>query len=150
MTHGSIVWVVLCKIEFYLVKSLSPHDTAAFIYAFCIEGENEFSDGVVFKVGRTNDIERRKKEWAIQCPSQRHTWYDPIPVLYSHRTERLVHLELAKICLRKPNETCKDCGRRHCETFELQKRNGEDTFKTKIFPIIIMMATASLECPPAT
>ncbi|KAJ8095914.1 hypothetical protein PM082_015135 [Marasmius tenuissimus] len=147
-TEMAEVWVILCKIQFYLYKSLSPQDVAAYIYVFCIENKNAFVDGVVFKVGRTNDVERRKKEWAAQCLSQQHKWYDPVLVRYSHRTERLVHLELAKICLRKPNEICTDCGRRHCETFELQERDGEDAFEGLISPIIKEMAAASLECRP--
>ncbi|KAJ7055314.1 hypothetical protein C8F01DRAFT_1320989 [Mycena amicta] len=63
----------------------SPHDKAALIYLFTE------CDGTIAKIGRTNDIERRRKEWARKCYPEPQTWVCRWRVPYGAKFEALVH-----------------------------------------------------------
>ncbi|KAL0567104.1 hypothetical protein V5O48_014889 [Marasmius crinis-equi] len=95
-----------------------------FIYVFKIDGvsfdsvvDADLTNTSVYKVGRTNDPDRRRREWRSQCATQVHTWFDPVPVSNYVEVERLVHAQLEKTCVARPRKTCGDCGRVHQEVF---------------------------------
>ncbi|KAL0575264.1 hypothetical protein V5O48_006700 [Marasmius crinis-equi] len=58
-----------------------------FVYVFKIDGvsfdsvvDTDLTNTSVYKVGRTNNPDRRRREWRSQCATQVHTWFDPVPV----------------------------------------------------------------------
>ncbi|KAL0563849.1 hypothetical protein V5O48_018211 [Marasmius crinis-equi] len=130
-----------------MTKTLSVHEEEGNLYAFRIEDPSIPPGEALVKVGRTVNFERRKAQWDAQCPSLEHFWFEPILVEHCHRTERLVHLELHKICLERPREECKDCHRRHQEIFKLVEGPGEDVFSNVIAPIVRKMSTIAATCP---
>lgn len=123
----------------------SRSDKRGFVYLFLGKG--------LKKVGRTNNIERRKKEWKKQCPSYDQKWIFDLETRWASRlgrfqfllrflsecsVERLVHLHLSLICDGRPRVRCcdRECifsflisstessgGRRHREFF-LFRRPG--------------------------
>ncbi|KAL0563443.1 hypothetical protein V5O48_018623 [Marasmius crinis-equi] len=142
-----------------IAKSLSVHERAGVIYCYRVLGPPETPNAALFKVGRTGDYDRRKREWELQCPSQTQQWFVAIPVKYSHLTggclpasfrfisnndtsitERLIHLTLHEICLRRPRKKCEDCWTKHQEIFELMTVPGVRTYEDVILPIIREMA----------
>ncbi|KAL0579199.1 hypothetical protein V5O48_002822 [Marasmius crinis-equi] len=128
-------------------KPLSVHEEEGAVYTYHIEDPSVPLGVALYKVGRTGDFERRKAEWDAQCPSFEHRWFDPIWVEHCHRTERLVHIELHKICLERPREECKDCHKNHQEIFKLAEVPGQDTYETIIAPIVKNMASIAARCP---
>ncbi|KAJ3858632.1 hypothetical protein EV359DRAFT_87434 [Lentinula novae-zelandiae] len=62
-------------------------DGPGWIYIF-LEGN------VTYKVGRTNNVSRRIREWKQSCHASPKTWLAAIWTPYAHQTERLVHLAL--------------------------------------------------------
>ncbi|KAK1224252.1 hypothetical protein PQX77_012851, partial [Marasmius sp. AFHP31] len=105
-------------------KRISASEADGCIYVFRVDGV-DFSDVTdidltstsAYKVGRTTDPRRREHEWHRQCPSQKHTWFTPVWVKDCHCVERLVHIELERICVVRPRKTCSDCGCVHQEIF---------------------------------
>ncbi|KAL0563657.1 hypothetical protein V5O48_018408 [Marasmius crinis-equi] len=104
-------------------KSLR-RDTEQFVYIFRIDGVSfdsvvdvDLANTSVYKIGRTNNPDRRKREWRSQCATQLHTWFDPVPVRHYVEVERLVHAELEKTCVARPRKACNDCGKVHQEIF---------------------------------
>ncbi|KAJ8096082.1 hypothetical protein PM082_022655 [Marasmius tenuissimus] len=118
-----------------------------YIYRIINPSLSTVADVALYKVGRTIDFSARQKYWDAQCPSQDHFWFKPIEVEFCHRTEQLVHLELHKICLRRPREECNDCYKKHKEIFELAEVVGVDTVRDVIMPIIREMAKKAAACP---
>ncbi|KAG7091810.1 hypothetical protein E1B28_008213 [Marasmius oreades] len=76
------------KLRITLEKSLSPVEMPGSIYTFRIEGDSPLlAEGTaIYKVGRTLDYKRRMVQWNAQCPSQTHSWYEPVWVEHCHRT----------------------------------------------------------------
>ncbi|KAJ3803572.1 hypothetical protein F5876DRAFT_54307 [Lentinula aff. lateritia] len=74
-------------------------DGPGWIYIF-LEGN------VTYKVGRTNNVSRRIREWKRSCHTSPKTWLAAIWTPYAHRTERLVHLALEAICNSRPRVLC--------------------------------------------
>ncbi|KAK1230223.1 hypothetical protein PQX77_006688, partial [Marasmius sp. AFHP31] len=68
-------------------RAVSSSEGEGFIYAFRIEGvdfsgvtDRDLSHTAAYKVGRTVHPENRQRQWHRQCPSQKHSWYEPVPV----------------------------------------------------------------------
>ncbi|PGH18241.1 hypothetical protein AJ79_00580 [Helicocarpus griseus UAMH5409] len=98
--------------------------------------QNNATDTMILKIGRTTNVHRRMNQWKEQCAHNltlmRYYPYvpsstlvhsgAPIPprkVPHTHRVERLVHLELADRRV-KLLEPCTCCGRKHKEWFEIR------------------------------
>ncbi|KAL9054751.1 MAG: hypothetical protein Q9162_003949 [Coniocarpon cinnabarinum] len=107
---------------------------------------------ILLKIGRASNVHRRMSEWTRQCgydlslirfyphvpssklPSSPHRPSSSRPSLspaastgirkvpFSHRVERLVHLELSG--QRKKQDECETCGREHREWFEVEASRG--------------------------
>ncbi|KAK1219518.1 hypothetical protein PQX77_017762 [Marasmius sp. AFHP31] len=87
-------------------KRISASEADGCIYVFWVDGVDfrdvtdiDLTNTSAYKVGRTTDPQRREHEWQRQCPSQKHTWFTPIWVKDCHCVERLVHIELERICV---------------------------------------------------
>ncbi|KAJ3765119.1 hypothetical protein FB446DRAFT_709724 [Lentinula raphanica] len=65
-----------------LDRETSSADRAGWIYVFHEAG----LAGGIFKVGRTNDLERRLHEWKVQCPCQSRTWLGAFWTPFANRT----------------------------------------------------------------
>ena len=66
------------KIERKMQQELSASDCGGVIYAYT-DG-----DGTI-KVGRTNDLERRMREWDTKCPNPMRRWLGYVETAYSHQ-----------------------------------------------------------------
>ncbi|KAK1224329.1 hypothetical protein PQX77_012780 [Marasmius sp. AFHP31] len=107
-------------------KGVSTSEEEGFLYIFRIDGVDfsdvtdlDLSHTAAFKVGRTVSPPNRERQWHRQCPSQTHTWYEPVWVEQCHLVERLVHAALEEICVLRPRKACSDCGCVHHEIFLL-------------------------------
>jgi hypothetical protein len=109
-----------------IIKPLKPSALKdGFIYVFW-DKENF---GKV-KIGRTNDLERRLKEWDRGCkrthmyhPASQRGELSKIP--HVNRIERLIHIELKEF---RKQRHCQSCNKNHQEWFDV----GEDLV-TKVF-----------------
>ena len=93
---------------------------------------------ILLKIGRASNVQRRMNEWTRQCghdlslirfyphvpsspmpsPSSRSASSgSPRKVPHAHRVERLIHLELAEM---KVKRDCAACGKEHREWFEVK------------------------------
>ncbi|TPX61068.1 hypothetical protein PhCBS80983_g01398 [Powellomyces hirtus] len=85
-----------------LQKPISPRDRPGFIYVYQLIGNTQDVrgyDSSMYKIGRTSNIPRRLHEWSTRCGYTPHlTEYFPTfaPIRFSHRCERLIHIELAE------------------------------------------------------
>ena len=110
--HTSISAALLKEIE----KPLVSNQKDGFIYVFW---DKEHFGKV--KIGRTNNLERRLKEWDRDC--KRTHMYHPISqsgelskIPHVNRIERLVHIEL-KEC--RKQRYCPSCKKNHQEWFDV-------------------------------
>lgn len=94
---------------------ISAADRPGWIYIFC-EGNG------VFKVGRTENLERRMREWDRDCPGTAKIWLGAFWSSLAHITgtflflntrfilsivaEKLVHLQLELQCDIRPRYRC--------------------------------------------
>ena len=75
----------------------------------------------MLKIGRTNDLERRLKEWNQDC-GRTHAYHPAIvrgelpEIPHVSRVERLIHLEL-KDC--RKQRFCANCNKNHQEWFKV-------------------------------
>jgi hypothetical protein len=99
------------------------------------------SKTLMVKIGRTTNVHRRLSSWTKQCghtlsllrfypyissastspPSDSlpaSTTTTPRKLPYSHRVERLIHIELAASNVKK--DKCEGCGKEHKEWFEIE------------------------------
>lgn len=111
-------------------------------------GGRVFSDKILLKIGRANNVQRRMNEWKRQCgynlsliryypyqpsspahspaASPRRGSAPPSPpvprkVPHASRVERLIHIELAEFRAKESGK-CEACGREHREWFEVEAR----------------------------
>jgi len=92
---------------------------------------------LLLKIGRASNVQRRMNEWTRQCgyelslvrfypyipttvlrPSTSNATASPAPqkVPHAHKVERLIHLELADLRVKR---ACENCGKEHREWFEV-------------------------------
>ncbi|KAJ3751469.1 hypothetical protein DFH05DRAFT_1570344 [Lentinula detonsa] len=105
---------------------ISVADRPGWIYIF-------YEGGGVYKVGRTEDLARRMREWDRDCPGTSKVWIGAFWTPLAHLTEKLVHLEFEAQCAFRPRYTC-SCGRVHLEKF-IFWGSPEIVFYRKIAPI---------------
>ncbi|KAJ7050109.1 hypothetical protein C8F01DRAFT_1348127 [Mycena amicta] len=98
----------------------SPRDKAALIYLFTER------DGTIAKIGRTNDIERRRKEWARKCYPEPQTWVCRWRVPYGAKFEVLVHAHYkdAGTWIRPKPCALRRCRVKHREKFDFAACGG--------------------------
>lgn len=95
---------------------------------------------ILLKIGRASNVQRRMNEWSRQCnhnlsvlrfypylpssptppPSSSSSPSSPDPprkVPHAHKVERLIHLELAHLRVKR---SCATCGKEHREWFEVE------------------------------
>lgn len=92
------------------------------------------SSTMLLKIGRASNVQRRLNQWQRQCGhevemlryypylagSQESSGAVPHMTPHVKRVERLVHIELSGMGLRKDNGKCEACGREHREWFEVE------------------------------
>jgi hypothetical protein len=90
-------------------RAISPKDRPAFIYFFTLPGSAP-AGKIWGKLGISNDIRRRQREWHRQCKGVKHVW-SPVTrfTRYAYKHERLAHLALMKIGITRPLQTCPGC-----------------------------------------
>ncbi|KAJ3765109.1 hypothetical protein FB446DRAFT_622537, partial [Lentinula raphanica] len=64
-----------------LNKPISSGDQAGYIYVFFEVGPL----GGVFKIGRTDCLGRRAREWETKCPGKRRYWLGAFWTPFTHR-----------------------------------------------------------------
>lgn len=111
-----------------IAKPLSQADLkSGFIYIFWNQG----SFGMV-KIGRTNDLERRLKEWK-RCKST-HFYHkasqngELLKVPYVQRIEKLIHAELVNIRKTQACDTCRNT-KVHKEWFQISEAKAVEVFQ---------------------
>ncbi|KAH7381441.1 T5orf172 domain-containing protein [Phaeosphaeria sp. MPI-PUGE-AT-0046c] len=122
-TKNMAVSDVLLKI---ITKPLKPTDLkSGFIYMFWLPGK--FGK---IKIGRTDNLDRRLKEWNTSCKRE-HEYLPAIPrgelpnIAHVSRIERLIHTELKEY---RRSAYCSTCGTDHREWFEV-----EDALVVEVF-----------------
>ncbi|CAG8857639.1 19563_t:CDS:1, partial [Gigaspora margarita] len=74
-----------------------------------------------FKIGRGKDVEKRLKQWEKKCKYEANL-LQKFPTgyrcKYTHRVERLIHLELSNIKISLP--PCSGCKEIHKEWFDAE------------------------------
>ncbi|CAG8470088.1 hypothetical protein C2G38_2221945 [Gigaspora rosea] len=95
-------------------KDISTSDEAGFIYMFTIVNSQNKSKQY-FKIGRGKDVEKRLKQWEKKC-SYNANLLEKFKCKYTHRVERLIHLELSNIKVSLP--PCSGCKEIHKEWFD--------------------------------
>ncbi|KAJ7503606.1 hypothetical protein B0H11DRAFT_2222232 [Mycena galericulata] len=83
---------------------------------------DEDVDHVDLKHGRTNDIDRRRGEYARKCKGEEIIWCYYYETQHTKLLERLVHLSL-RHAKRHPY-ACHGCGVKHCEHFAEEAAGG--------------------------
>ncbi|KAH7873873.1 uncharacterized protein C8R40DRAFT_1070709 [Lentinula edodes] len=87
------------KWDIIIHQPLSSADGGGWIYVF---REGCF----VYKVGRSNNVARRAREWKRACRAHPQTWLAAFWTPFAHRTERLVHIALEATCDSHPRIRC--------------------------------------------
>jgi hypothetical protein len=83
----------------------------------------------LFKIGRTKNLHRRMYQWVSKCeyvPKMVECFprtVDEEQVRFSHRVERLIHIELFDR-YRADAEICGGCGGMHREWFKVSRSKG--------------------------
>ncbi|KAL0059093.1 hypothetical protein AAF712_014194 [Marasmius tenuissimus] len=79
-------------------KGVSSSEKKGFIYVFRIDGVDftditdcDLSKTAAYKIGQTVHPEQRKRQWQLQCPSQKHTWFTPVAVEHCHCVGEYCH-----------------------------------------------------------
>ena len=144
-----------------LLKAPTETDSPGYIYAYRISNREDLFSGFpggypastvgalsttsstgmeknLFKVGRTDNVQRRLYQWSKQCayepilvehfpsphassdlnkPSQNKNPFNGRKALYAKKLERLIHIELGEVCSgREKIDQCL-CGKEHREWF---------------------------------
>lgn len=102
-------------------KNLSETDrNDGFIYIFW--DQKHFGK---VKIGRTNNLNRRLREWDRQCKTKHryHRTQDGKPMTIPHvqRIEHLIHRELVNYRMKR---ACEACGTNHDEWFDINERQA--------------------------
>ncbi|KAJ4472760.1 hypothetical protein C8R41DRAFT_870375 [Lentinula lateritia] len=87
------------KWDIIIHRPLSSTDGGGWIYIF---HEGCF----VYKVGRSNNVVRRAREWKRACRAHPQTWLAAFWTPFAHRTECLVHIALEATCDSGPRIRC--------------------------------------------
>lgn len=79
------------------------------------------------KIGYSNNVERRRKQWDLDCG--RHHARESLPedgyVLHARRVEKLIHAELKDVRMKAK---CDRCEAGHCEWFEVTEEHLRKVF----------------------
>lgn len=103
-----------------ICKPLSLADRAGEVYI------DELTGTTSFKIGRTSNLSRRRREWKRQYPSYPRRWLAHYKTRHSHRLgelpsfallrlltsgliERLIHICVIDMCRNRPRNKCRDC-----------------------------------------
>ncbi|KAF1953036.1 DUF1766-domain-containing protein [Byssothecium circinans] len=80
------------------------------------------------KIGYSNNVKRRRKQWDSDCG--RHHAQDSLPedgyVLHAGRVEKIIHAELKDVRMRAQ---CDRCKARHCEWFKVTEEDLREVFE---------------------
>lgn len=108
-------------------ESLSDKDREdGFIYVFW----DQQTFGMV-KIGRTNDLKRRLKEWNKACGTVHHYHRflqdgEPLRIPHNQRIEKLVHIELMNY---RRKRRCDACDKTHEEWFEISAEKARKVYQ---------------------
>ncbi|KAJ3869060.1 hypothetical protein EV359DRAFT_60192 [Lentinula novae-zelandiae] len=83
-------------------RCVSLADGPGFLYAFIEYGH-------CWKIGMTDNYDRRKAEWDCQCPCPDRVWLPPLHVPRRRRSESLAHILLELKCFKRPRIQCTHC-----------------------------------------
>ncbi|KAJ6544735.1 hypothetical protein B0H10DRAFT_1970077 [Mycena sp. CBHHK59/15] len=120
-------------VEKIIARQVSPSDGLGFIYAYTSKSQRSRRRAPAafirqrggrraryrraYKIGRTNNILRRKAEWRKQCGG-RQEWKMSWLVPFAAKMEAILHMHYKRI---KPAwltpVPCAGCGVKHCEKF---------------------------------
>jgi hypothetical protein len=108
----------------FIVQPLKPGDMkSGFIYVFW----DQETFGMV-KIGRTNDLGRRLKEWNKACQHS-HSYHpsmrELVEIPHVNRIERLIQIELNA---HRMTRTCKECSKTHIEWFQVGETHAVEVF----------------------
>ncbi|KAK6978114.1 hypothetical protein R3P38DRAFT_3210728 [Favolaschia claudopus] len=79
---------------------------------------------VEWKAGRTDNMQRRLRQWRRQCPGCRITVVDKVRTRYAKKLERCLHLCLKTSDAWKVPSACEACRVFHREKFEVGRFGG--------------------------
>ncbi|KAH8552674.1 meiotically up-regulated gene 113-domain-containing protein [Umbelopsis sp. PMI_123] len=111
-----------------LSKPLSQSDSPGYIYTYMLTSSSTATHAL-FKIGRTKNLHRRMYQWVSKCeyvPQLVECFprtEDEEQVRFSHRVERLIHIELSDR-YRADAEICGGCGGVHREWFKVTRDKG--------------------------
>ncbi|KAI9014646.1 meiotically up-regulated gene 113-domain-containing protein [Gaertneriomyces semiglobifer] len=134
------------KLDTELFKPLSDKDKPGFIYVYQLvdstTSPQRHLDSSLYKIGRTTNIHRRLTEWSTRCGyTPRLVEYfssststpnntPPVPIKYSHRCERLIHIDLSDAFGCGPMICPGKCREAHYEWFRAHVQNSETPMST--------------------
>ncbi|KAJ7475534.1 hypothetical protein B0H11DRAFT_2235242 [Mycena galericulata] len=81
-------------------------------------------DHVDLKLGRTDDIERRRGEYTQDCEGEEIVWCFYYETQHAKLLERLTHLTLEYMGAKCKPYPCRGCGVKHCEHFAEMAAGG--------------------------
>jgi len=105
-----------------ITRPLSSKDLEdGFIYVFW-----DVKHFGIVKIGRTNDLQRRLKEWDRRC-KRKHVYHTTLPMIpHVARIERLIHMELKQY---RRSRRCLSCEKSHNEWFEVTEKHTVNVFQ---------------------
>ncbi|TIB67534.1 hypothetical protein E3P77_01492 [Wallemia ichthyophaga] len=117
------------QLRLTMEKPIAHADVAGWIYVYSMPQTARHAE---YKVGRTNNINRRIDNWSKQCNKELvlREYFPSSPVSSTSR----LHTTFAA----DPGFVCKHCGKRHREVFKLQRmynRKGTE-FENVVKPMI--------------
>ncbi|KAF0502810.1 DUF1766-domain-containing protein [Gigaspora margarita] len=102
-----------------IIKDISLYDEPGYIYIYKVKDKNS---GHLYKIGRSKSVGRRLEEWGKKC----HYKAELVKALpegkkckYTHRAERLIHIELE---VHRVDLLCDYCKQKHNEWFKSKKK----------------------------
>ncbi|KAJ7253825.1 hypothetical protein C8J57DRAFT_1511829 [Mycena rebaudengoi] len=118
--HGPASVIYMGRLLDGLLGLPRPTDGRAYIYVYVCERGGE----LLFKIGRTADVQRRMNEWAAQCVGERQLWLLAFSVPYAKQFERILHLHFKRTGAWMGMLFCPYCGRQHMEKFSAARVGG--------------------------
>ncbi|KAK6972162.1 hypothetical protein R3P38DRAFT_3240393 [Favolaschia claudopus] len=104
-----------------IAKRPSPSDRPGVVYWLKMVHQSGL---VEWKAGRTDNMQRRLRQWRRQCRGCRITVVDKVRTRYAKKLERCLHLYLKTSDLWKKPCACEACRVHHREKFEIGRLRG--------------------------
>ncbi|KAJ7242233.1 hypothetical protein C8J57DRAFT_1526275 [Mycena rebaudengoi] len=113
------------------------HDGPGVSYILTVEHK----DGTVeLKAGRSNNEERRLKEWRAQCFRDKIELVFSVPTQHAKKLERIVHGKFKSLGTWITPYKCRSCGVFHREKFTFEFKGGLEEAKKLMVELAAEMA----------